>query len=77
MGVSVDVKTYDTELNQAKVKEILFRESLLGVNAIIGPVSTTALDEVAVQAASKDIPVIAPIASESRLTHGNSVLLCS
>ncbi len=71
MGVSVDVKTYDTELNQAKVKEILFRESLLGVNAIIGPVSTTALDEVAVQAASKDIPVIAPIASESRLTHGN------
>lgn len=71
MGVSVDVKTFDTELNQAKVKEILFRESLLGVNAIIGPVSSSALDEVAVQAANNDIPVIAPIASQSQLSHGN------
>ncbi|MEM9649991.1 MAG: LysM peptidoglycan-binding domain-containing protein, partial [Bacteroidota bacterium] len=71
MGVSVDVKTYDTELNQAKVKEILFRENLLGVNAIIGPIAASALDEVAVQAAGKDIPVIAPVASESQLSHGN------
>ena len=71
MGVSVDVKTYDTELSQAKVKEILFRENLLGVNAIIGPVSSSALNEVAVQAASKNIPVIAPIASDSELSHGN------
>lgn len=71
MGVSVDVKTYDTELSQAKVKEILFRENLLGVNAVIGPVSSSALNEVAVQAASKNIPVIAPIASDSELSHGN------
>lgn len=71
MGVSVDVKTFDTELSQAKVKEILFRENLLGVNAIIGPVSSSALNEVAVQAASKNIPVISPIASDSQLSHGN------
>ena len=71
LGVSVDVKTYDTELSQAKVKEILFRENLNGVNAIIGPVSSEALNEVAVQAATKNIPVIAPIASESKLSHGN------
>lgn len=71
LGVSVDVKTYDTELNQAKVKEILFRENLLGVNAIIGPVVPGALNEVAVQAAAKNIPVIAPISSESDLSHGN------
>ncbi|WP_285656647.1 LysM peptidoglycan-binding domain-containing protein [Allomuricauda sp. NBRC 101325] len=71
MGVSVDVKTYDTELNQAKVKEILFRENLNGVNAIIGPLSSGALDEVAVQASAKNIPVIAPISSDSQLSHGN------
>ncbi len=71
MGVSVDVKTFDTELSQAKVKEILFRENLQGVNAIIGPVSSGALDEVAVQAAAKNIPVIAPIASDSKLSHSN------
>lgn len=71
MGLSVNVKTFDTELNQAKVKEILFRESLIGVNAIIGPISGTALDEVAVQAATNNIPVIAPVASERPLSHGN------
>lgn len=71
LGVSVDVKTYDTELSQAKVKEILFRENLVGVNAIIGPVVPGALNEVAVQAAAKNIPVIAPISSESDLSHGN------
>lgn len=71
LGVSVDVRTYDTQLSQNKVKEILLKDNLLGVNAIIGPVSPAALNEVAVQAASKNIPVIAPIASESKLSHGN------
>ncbi len=65
------MKTYDTELNPVKVKEILFRDNLAGVSAIIGPIATNALDEVAVQAATKNIPVIAPIASESKLSHGN------
>jgi len=71
LGVSVDVKTYDTQLSQAKVKEILQRDNLLGVNAIIGPVSAAALNEVAVQAAHKRIPVIAPISSQSKLSHAN------
>lgn len=71
LGISVNVKTYDTELSQTKVKEILFRENLQGVNAIIGPVASAALNEVAVQAASKNIPVIAPIASDSEFSHSN------
>jgi len=71
MGVSVDVKVYDTERNPNRVKEILSKENLFGVNAIIGPMSTKTLDEVAVQAASKNIPVIAPISSDSELSHGN------
>mgnify|MGYP003110389044 FL=1 len=71
LGISVDVKTYDTQLDQAKVKEILFRENLNGVNAIIGPLAPGPLDEVAVQAAAKDIPVIAPISSDSKLSHNN------
>ncbi|MEC7772711.1 MAG: LysM peptidoglycan-binding domain-containing protein [Bacteroidota bacterium] len=71
MGVSVDVKTYDTQLDQAKVKEILFRENLNGVSAIIGPLAAGPLDEVAVQASAKDIPVIAPISSDSKLSHSN------
>ncbi|MDF0708705.1 LysM peptidoglycan-binding domain-containing protein [Flagellimonas okinawensis] len=71
LGVSVDVTTYDTQLDQAKVKEILFRENLSGVDAVIGPLASGPLDEVAVQAASKNIPVIAPISSDSKLSHSN------
>ncbi|MFD2099260.1 LysM peptidoglycan-binding domain-containing protein [Flagellimonas iocasae] len=71
LGISVNVKSYDTELSQTKVKEILMRENLQGVNAIIGPVVPAALNEVAVQAASKNIPVIAPISSESEFSHSN------
>jgi len=71
LGVSVDVKTYDTQLDQAKVKEILFRETLTGVDAIIGPLAAGPLDEVAVKASAKNIPVIAPITSDSKLSHSN------
>ncbi|MCK0161979.1 LysM peptidoglycan-binding domain-containing protein [Allomuricauda sp. F6463D] len=71
LGISVDVKTYDTQLDQAKVKEILFRENLAGVDAVIGPLAEGPLDEVAVQAAAKNIPVIAPISSNSKLSHRN------
>ncbi|NDV15913.1 LysM peptidoglycan-binding domain-containing protein [Muricauda sp. TY007] len=71
LGVSVDVKTYDTQLDQTKVKEILFRENLTGVDAIIGPLAAGPLDEAAVQASAKNIPVIAPIASDSKLSHAN------
>ncbi|MGW9685859.1 LysM peptidoglycan-binding domain-containing protein [Flagellimonas sp. 2504JD1-5] len=71
MGVSVHVKTFDTELDQTKVKEILFRENLTNVNAVIGPISGSALDEVAVKAAQNNVPVIAPVASQRPLSHGN------
>ena len=71
LGVSVDVKTFDTQLNQTKVKEILFRENLNGTSAIIGPISASALDEVAVQASSQNIPVVSPTASKSALGHNN------
>ncbi|PRX55510.1 LysM peptidoglycan-binding domain-containing protein [Flagellimonas meridianipacifica] len=71
LGVSVNVKTFDTQLNQNKVKEILFRENLYGTSAVIGPIASSALDEVAVQTASQNIPIISPTASNSALGHKN------
>nr|WP_298997715.1 LysM peptidoglycan-binding domain-containing protein [uncultured Allomuricauda sp.] len=71
LGVSVNVKTFDTQLSQTKVKEILLRENLYGTSAVIGPIASSALDEVAVQAASQNIPVISPTASKSALGHKN------
>ena len=71
LGVSVNVKTFDTERNSEKVKSILFRENLSNVNAIIGPLDPSLLKEVAVQAAAYQVPVVAPMASESDLSLNN------
>lgn len=71
LGVSVDVKTLDTELSVEKVRTLLSSERLDNVSAIFGPLDPKALQEVAVKAASYDIPVIAPLASNNGLSLEN------
>ena len=71
MGLSVNVKVLDTELNYEKTKNILQQQSLMNVDAIVGPISSNLLGEVAVQASNYDVPVIAPYASESQLSLNN------
>lgn len=71
LGVSVDVKTFDNELKLSKTKEILFRESLTDISAIVGPLDVASLKEVAVRVADQGIPVIAPIPAESAISLKN------
>ncbi|MCP4974868.1 MAG: LysM peptidoglycan-binding domain-containing protein [Maribacter sp.] len=71
LGISVDVKTYDNQQDQLKTKEILMREDLTGVSAIVGPLDLPSLKEVAVQASQYQVPVIAPIPANSDLSLGN------
>ncbi|MCG2459704.1 LysM peptidoglycan-binding domain-containing protein [Flavobacteriaceae bacterium F89] len=71
LGVSVDVRTYDTQLDIAKVKEILLNERLNSVSAIIGPLDAKSLDEVAFRAANYQVPVIAPVTSNSDISLSN------
>lgn len=71
LGVSVDVKTFDTELSVAKTKEILLTENLMDVSAILGPLHPSAIKEVAVQAANYNVPVIAPLTQNSDISLGN------
>ncbi len=71
LGISVDVKTYDNQLDQLKTKEILLRENLTDVSAIVGPLDLPSLKEVAVQASQYQVPVIAPIPANSDLSLGN------
>src|SRR5690606_32404405 len=71
LGVSVEVHTYDTQLDIAKVKELLSKEQLSSVSAIIGPLDSKSLDEVAVRAASYGVPVIAPVTSNSDISLSN------
>ncbi len=71
LGVSVDVKTIDTQLSLDHVKSILRQERFNGVSAIIGPLDQKSLNEVAVQAAQYKVPVIAPISSDSEISLAN------
>lgn len=71
LGVSVDVKTFDNELKLSKTKEILLRENLSDVSAIVGPLDVASLREVAVRAADKEVPVIAPIPAQSDISLKN------
>lgn len=71
LGISVDVKTYDNQLDQLKTKEILMRENLTDVSAIVGPLDLPSLKEVAVQASQYQVPVIAPIPANSDLSLSN------
>ncbi len=60
LGVSVDVKTLDNQLNINTTRQILTEESLAGYNAIIGPLDAVSLKEVATKARMYDVPVLAP-----------------
>ena len=71
MGLSVDVKILDTERNFDKTKSMLQQTSLESIDAIIGPVDSKLLEEVAVQASSYSVPVVAPYASKSKLSLKN------
>ena len=64
LGVSVDVKTFDTELNLDKTKRILAGEDLKTYDAVIGPLQMNSMKEVAVQAYNNDVAVISPLAGQ-------------
>jgi len=71
LGISVDVKTYDNQLSLEKTKELLSNERLNDVSAVIGPLDTKSLKEVAESANRYRVPVIAPISTSSELSLNN------
>ncbi len=71
LGISVDVDSYDNQLSLVRTKEILQKENLNTVSAIIGPLDLPSLKETAVRAKGSQVPVIAPIPTESDLSLSN------
>ncbi len=71
LGISVDVMTFDNQLDLIKTKEILLREDLSDLSAIIGPFDVPSLREVAVRASSYNVPVIAPIPVKTDMSMSN------
>lgn len=61
LGISVEVRTFDTQLNPERVKNLLLQEDLESLSAILGPLDPRSIQEVAARAAELDLPVIAPV----------------
>ena len=71
LGISVDVRTFDNELDLAKTRQILLKENLVDYSAIIGPLDVASLREVAVRTLQHSVPVIAPIPANTNLSMSN------
>ncbi len=71
LGISIDVKTFDNQLDITKTKEILSKERLSEYNAIFGPLDELSLKEVAVQASNYNVPVVAPVKAKSDISLNN------
>ncbi len=71
LGISVDVKTLDTELSDEKARLLLMGEDLSRYDMIFGPLQAKALTAVSMEAAKYDIPVVAPLSSETDLSLSN------
>jgi LysM repeat protein len=71
LGVSVDVQTYDNQLDLGRTKQILQQENLNSVSAIVGPLDLASLKETAVRAKGSQVPVVAPIPAESDFSLSN------
>lgn len=71
LGISVDVKTFDNQLDLTRTKEILVRENVNDISAIIGPLDLASVREVAVRVADYGVPVITPIRANKDISLKN------
>lgn len=71
LGLSVNVSVFDTEKSVERTKELLFKSEIKNANAIIGPLDSASLQEVAVRAGANQIPVIAPLPAKSDISLSN------
>ena len=71
MGMSVDVKFWDTQRDLERVKSLLESDPLMNTSAVVGPVDRKLLGEVAIQANKFGVPVITPFLADSELTLQN------
>lgn len=67
LGVSTNLKVFDTENRISEIANILAKEDFSGYNAIIGPMMTKTFDRFATDINNKDVPVFAPLAKPSNI----------
>ncbi len=71
LGLSVEVKTLDTQLSTEQVKRLIQGIDLGAYNAILGPLSPESVREVASQASDLNVPVLAPLPIAEKIPFEN------
>lgn len=68
-GISVELDIYDTQGSTSKVSSILSQNNFEDTHAIVGPLLSKNVEQVASQVKSKDVPVFSPLSNKDiRLT---------
>ena len=71
LGVSVNVSIFDTEKSVERTRQLLLKPEFKNANAIIGPLDSPSLQEVAVRMTPYQVPIIAPIPAKTNVSLSN------
>ncbi len=71
LGISVDVKALDNELDLNRTKELLAQENIGSYSAIVGPLDPLSIKETAIRSSTSGVPLIAPIPVRSEISLPN------
>ncbi|WP_158975985.1 LysM peptidoglycan-binding domain-containing protein [Cellulophaga sp. L1A9] len=71
LGLTVNVTVYDTEKSVEKTRALLLKPEFRNADAIIGPLDSQSLQEVAVRVGQNQVPVIAPLPAKSEISLSN------
>lgn len=70
-GINVNLKVYDTESKQTRIKQLIATDRLLDADLIIGPVYPNDQKEVAEYAMRNQIPMVSPLSATDEITLSN------
>ncbi|APG59942.1 amino acid ABC transporter substrate-binding protein [Christiangramia salexigens] len=71
LGISTNLKVYDTKQNGAEVANIINTNNFTNVDAVIGPLLQSPTEVAASRLESMDVPVINPLSNRSMKGHEN------
>ncbi|APU69308.1 PBP1 and LysM peptidoglycan-binding domain-containing protein [Christiangramia flava] len=71
MGISTNLKVYDTKRNPGEVANILNMNDFSGTDVVIGPLVKQTAEAAASRLQSKNIPVISPLSSSEMYNYSN------
>lgn len=71
MGISTNLKVYDTKQNENEVANIINANNFSNVDAVIGPLLQKTSESAASRLESKNIPVINPLSNRSMRGYAN------